>query len=495
MAGEHVIGLDAGTTGITALAVGHDGDALARAYREFPQHFPQPGWVEHDALEIWEAARGALSDLYAGGLADPGRARALGITNQRETAVVWRRTDGEPVRRAMVWQDRRTAAICQRWRLAGHESEVRRRTGLLLDPYFSASKLRWWIEDGLRADGLAFGTVDSWLLWKLSAHRVHATDPTNAARTLLFDIHARSWDDDLARRFELPTTWLAEVRPSAGEFARVRGVAPLPDGLPIAGIAGDQQAALFGQCCFEPGDWKNTYGTGCFLVLFTGAQALASEHGLLTTLACDGRGQPAYALEGSVFTAGAAVQWLRDGLGLVRDADECQALAESVADSAGVHLVPAFTGLGAPHWKPEARAAVLGLTRGATRAHLCRAAIEAMAYQSLDVYDALRADVAAANAGLQFGDLRVDGGGARNDLLMQFQSDLLGCAVDRPRQIETTALGAAFLAGLGIGFWSDAAALRAARSTDRRFEPRLDAGTRQSQVEGWRRAVLRVLDA
>jgi glycerol kinase len=490
----HVIGLDAGTTGVTALAVGAGGETLGRVASEFPQHFPQPGWVEHDALEIWGTVRTVLAGLYEHSGLVPADAVGLGITNQRETAVVWDRRNGQPLRPAMVWQDRRTTALCERWRADGLEPEVRRRTGLLLDPYFSAPKLRWWIDDGLALTGVAFGTIDAWLLWKLTGHAVHATDFTNASRTLLFDIHARVWSDELLAAFGVPPEWLPEVRASTARFGVVRGVPPLPDGLPIHGMAGDQQAALFGQCCFAAGDWKNTYGTGCFLVLHTGAQRLESRHGLLTTLVCDAAGAPAYGLEGSVFTAGAAVQWLRDGLGIVADAAECERLAGAVPDSGGVYLVPAFTGLGAPHWQPRARAAVLGLSRGSGREHLCRAAIEAIAYQTHDVYAAMCEDVRAGAPHLEFGALRVDGGAARNDLLMQFQADLLGLPVDRPEQIETTAQGAAFLAGLGCGVWPDAGALLAARRHGHRFEPRLAPGRRGELVDGWRKAVRRVLD-
>jgi len=491
----HVLGLDAGTTGITVLAVDRHGATRARASREFPQHFPQPGWVEHDAGEIWAAARAVLADLYASSDLAPRDAIALGLTNQRETAVVWDRTTGEPVRRAIVWQDRRTTELCAQWKRDGLEPLVKARTGLVLDPYFSASKLRWWLDDGLDPRSCAFGTVDAWLLWKLSGHTVHATDPTNASRTLLFDIHARTWDDDLLRAFGLPRDWLPEVRPSAGVFGLVRGVPPLADGLPIAGIAGDQQAALFGQCCFEAGDWKCTYGTGCFLVLQTGQTACRSNHGLLTTLGCDARGAASFALEGAVFTAGAAVQWLRDGLGIVADAAECERLAATVPDTGGVYLVPAFTGLGAPHWQPEARGALVGLTRGTMRAHVCRAALEAMAYQTADVFDAMRADVQAAGLTSRWGALHVDGGAARNDALMQFQADVLDLAVERPREIETTALGAAMLAGIGAGVWADASELRTVRSVERRFTPQLGAARRREHLDGWRKAVQRVLDA
>jgi len=491
----HVIGLDAGTTGVTALAVAADGRTLARASREFPQYFPQPGWVEHDASEIWSTAVAVLGDLYAGGGIMPAAAVALGITNQRETVVAWDRATGVPATRAIVWQDRRTAARCDAWRDAGLEAVVRARTGLVLDPYFSASKLRWWLDHGIDAQRLACGTVDAWLVWKLTAGAVHATDFTNASRTLLLDIHARAWSDELLQMFGVPRDWLPEVRASASDFGRVRGVPPLPDGLPIAGVAGDQQAALFGQCCVASGDWKNTYGTGCFLMLHTGDQALASQHGLLTTIACDARGQPAYALEGSVFTAGAAVQWLRDGLGLVTDAADCERRAASVDDSGGVVLVPAFTGLGAPHWRADVRAAVFGLTRGSTAAHVCRAAIDAMAYQTVDVCEALQADVRRVDPQAQFAALRVDGGAARNDRLLQLQADLLGLEVDRPQEIETTALGAAFLAGIGVGFWRDAAALAAARHTARRFTPGLDAAARAAALAPWRDAVRRLVDA
>ncbi len=489
----HIVGLDAGTTGVTALAVAHDGRTLARAWREFPQYFPQPGWVEHDALEIWAATRQVLAELYLG--LDPRAAVALGITNQRETTVVWNRATGTPAARALVWQDRRTAAQCDAWRSAGLEPEVRRRTGLVLDAYFSASKLRWWLDQGLDPAGLACGTVDTWLLWCFTGGTQHATDFTNASRTLLFDIHERRWSDELLQAFGVPRAWLPDVRPSVADYGSVRGVDPLPDGLPILGVAGDQQAALFGQQCVAPGDWKNTYGTGCFLMLNTGGRALESRHGLLTTLACGAGGEPAYALEGAVFTAGAAVQWLRDGLGLIADAQECEHLAQTVEDSGGVVLVPAFTGLGAPHWVQNARGALFGLTRGSTRAHVCRAALEAMAYQTWDVCNAMQADVRAADAAAAFGPLRVDGGASQNNFLMQFQADVLGLVVDRPEQIETTALGAAFLAGFGARFWTDAAELGRARRTARRFEPGIEAGRRQALLGAWQAAVRRVADA
>jgi glycerol kinase len=372
---------------------------------------------------------------------------------------------------------------------------VRARTGLVLDPYFSASKLRWWKDDGVDLERAAFGTVDAWLLWKLTGHAVHATDPTNASRTLLYDIHMRAWNAELLRAFDLPDSMLPQVRPSAGVFGVTRAVPTLPNGIPIAGIAGDQQAALFGQCCFDPGDWKCTYGTGCFLVLQTGDTACASDHGLLTTLACDARGGTSYALEGAVFTAGAAVQWLRDGLGIIGDAGECERLAATVTDAGGVYLIPAFTGLGAPYWRPEARGALVGLTRGTMRAHVCRAALDAMAYQTAEVFAAMRADVAATGLTPRWGVLRADGGASRNDALMQFQADVLDLAVERPREIETTALGAAMLAGIGTGVWANAEALRARRVVERRFEPVSNAVQRQAWIEGWRKAVRRVLDA
>src|SRR5437667_8923094 len=418
----YVVAVDQGTTGSTVLVFDRLGRVVGRAYSEFTQHYPRPGWVEHDAEEIWQVTLRVLRQACRRAGARGRNIRALGITNQRETTVLWSRRTGRPVHRAIVWQDRRTAPLCEELRARGLEARVRQKTGLVLDPYFSGTKLRWLLENVARAaeraaEGeLCFGTIDSWLVWKLSGGAVHATDPTNASRTLLYDIHARAWDGEMCTLLDVPTAVLPVVRPSSGEFgtttADVLG-APIP----IAGIAGDQQAALFGQGCVEPGMAKNTYGTGCFLLLNTGARPVASEHGLLTTVACDAAGAPAYALEGSVFIAGAAIQWLRDGLGLVKRAAESERLAKSVDSTLGVYLVPAFVGLGAPHWDAGARGALLGLTRGVTRAHVVRAALEALAYQTRDVADAM-----AADAGESLRALRVDGGAAANDFLMQFQA-------------------------------------------------------------------------
>jgi len=417
---------------------------------------------------------------------------ALGSTNQRETTVVCDRGAGKPVHRAIVWQDRRTAPLCEALRARGAEAQVREKTGLVLDPYFSGTKLRWLLEQVPRAAArarrgeLCFGTIDTWLVWRLTGGKVHATDATNASRTLLYDIHARAWDAALCALLEVPEAVLPTVHPSSGEFGQTTADV-LGASVPIAGIAGDQQAALFGQGCVDAGMAKNTYGTGCFLLLNTGDRPVRSDHGLLTTIACDARGGPAYALEGSVFIAGAAIQWLRDGLGLLRKAAESERLARTVDSSLGVYLVPAFVGLGAPYWDPDARGALLGLTRGVSRAHVVRAALESLAFQTRDVVEAM-----AADAGEPLRTLRVDGGAAANGFLMQFQADLLGVPVERPRVVETTAMGAAFLAGLGTGFWRSQADLVRVRRIDRRFRPRMRSETRDALYRGWQAAVDRV---
>jgi len=490
-----VVAVDQGTTGSTVLVFDRQGRVVGRAYSEFRQHYPRPGWVEHDPEEIWRVTLRVLRQACRRARVRARDIVALGITNQRETTVLWDRATGKPVERAIVWQDRRTAAACEEMRGRGLEDVFRRKTGLVLDPYFSGTKLRWLLEnvpgaaERARRGELAFGTIDSWLVWKLTGGAVHATDPTNASRTLLYDIHAGAWDAELCGLLEVPASVLPEVRPSSGELAATeRAILGAP--VPIAGIAGDQQSALFGQGCVERGMAKNTYGTGCFLLLHTGADAVTSRHGLLTTVACDAHGGRAYALEGSVFIAGAAIQWLRDGLGLVRRAAESERLAKSVDSTLGVYLVPAFVGLGAPHWDAEARGALLGLTRGVTRAHVVRAALESLAYQTRDVVGAM-----AADAGEPLRALRVDGGAAANGFLMQFQADVLGVPVDRPRVVETTAMGAAFLAGLGTGFWKSQADLERARRIDRRFTPRMDAETRDALYRGWQDAVARVRTA
>jgi glycerol kinase len=487
---RYILALDQGTTGSTALVVDPDGRVLARGYAELPQYFPQPGWVEHDPEEIWStverAARAALAEARVSG-AD---VAAVGITNQRETTIVWERATGRPIHRAIVWQCRRTAALCDRLRADGVESLVRATTGLVLDAYFSGTKIRWLLDEvpGARSRAergdLAFGTVDAWLIWKLTGGRVHATDATNASRTLCLDLRAGDWDDRMLEILGVPRPVLPAVSPSAGVLGETVDLGWLPRGIPIAGVAGDQQAALFGQACLTPGAAKNTYGTGCFMLLNTGPAPIASSHGLLTTIAWRIGGRTTYALEGSVFIAGAAIQWLRDGLGILRDAAESQALAESVPDTGGVYFVPAFVGLGAPHWDMYARGTVVGLTRGTTRAHLTRAALESIAFQSRDVLEAM-----AADAGIAVEGLRVDGGAAANDFLCQFQADLLNVAVLRPRVIETTALGAAYLAGLGAGVWRSADEVGRRWALERRFAPRMDESARATRYDGWRRAV------
>ncbi|OGK77101.1 MAG: glycerol kinase, partial [Candidatus Rokubacteria bacterium GWC2_70_16] len=447
-----ILALDQGTTGSTVLVVDPEGQIRGRGYVELPQHYPRPGWVEHDPEDIWRTTVEAIGQALHAARISPAEVAAIGITNQRETTILWERGSGRPIHHAIVWQCRRTAELCDRLKADGVEAEVRRKTGLVVDAYFSGTKIAWLLDhvEGARAGAergeLAFGTVDSWLLWRLTGGRVHATDPSNASRTLCFDIRALRWDEGLAKMLGVPMQLFPEVRPSAGIFGDTAGGGPLPAGIPVAGIAGDQQAALFGQACLEPGMAKNTYGTGCFLLLNTGERLVASDRGLLTTVAWSIEARITYALEGSVFIAGAAVQWLRDGLGIIARAGETQALAESVPDTGGVYLVPAFVGLGAPYWDPYARGTIVGLTRGTTRAHLARAALEAIAYQSRDVLDTM-----AQEAGVPIRALRVDGGAAANDFLCQFQADMLGVEVLRPSITETTGLGAAGLAGLGAG--------------------------------------------
>ncbi len=491
-----VLAIDQGTTGSTALLIDREGAVRARGYAELPQHFPRPGWVEHDGNEIWEtvlaAVRGALRAARANGR----KIVSIGITNQRETTLLWDRKSGRPVARAIVWQDRRTEPRCAELRRAGLAADVRRRTGLVLVPYFSATKLEWMLARDRTLAGrarrgeVAFGTVDSWLIWKLTGGAVHATDPTNASRTMLFNLRRRDWDAKQLERFGVPRGVLPEVRASSGTFGVTRGARVLPDGIPIAGVAGDQQAALFGQGCVRPGESKNTYGTGCFLLLHTGDTPVISHAGLLTTVACGPRGEIAYALEGSVFIAGAALQWLRDGLRILDRAADSAAMAARVADSGGVVMVPAFVGLGAPYWRADVRGALLGLTRGTTRDHVARATLESLAFQSRDLTTAM-----AKDAGRPLKTLKVDGGAAANDWLMQYQSDLLGVPVARPRVIETTALGAGLLAGLAVGFWRSHRDLDRARRTERVFRPRHDRSWRDAEYERWRRAVETLIQA
>ncbi len=485
-----VLALDQGTTGSTALVVARDGRILGRAYSEFPQHFPRPGWVEHDAEDIWETTR-----KVGLGAQEEARNRervqilSVGITNQRETVVLWDRETLEPVHRAIVWQDRRTGGICRELEEGGHLAEVRERTGLLLDPYFSGTKLTWVFRErpDLRsraeAGELVAGTVDAWLIARLTGGRVEATDPTNASRTLLYDIQERRWHPDLLTLFEVPEGILPEVRPSSGDFGTTLAEA-IGVEVPVSGVAGDQQAALFGQGCWERGLAKNTYGTGAFLLLHTGGEVVASEHGLVTTVACGPSGEPQYALEGSIFVAGAAVQWLRDGLGLLKTAADSEAMARSLSSNEGVYMVPAFVGLGAPHWKPDARGVLTGLTRGTRPEHLVRAALEAMAYSTSDVLTAMEAD-----SGVEAEELRVDGAASKNDWLMEFQSGILDLPVRRPAVVETTALGAAGLAGLGSGVWKDADEFLEAQGRPRFFRSRMGEKERTDLLGGWNRAL------
>jgi glycerol kinase len=483
-----VLSLDEGTTGATTAVVGLDGEIRSKGYREITQHFPQPGWVEHDALEIWSAVQLATKDAMHSAGATPADVRAVGITNQRETLVVWDPRTLEPLAPAIVWQDRRTAAVCDRLREAGHEPRVREVTGLVLDPYFTATKLAWAVEHIDGAAGAAVGTVDSWLVARLSAGRDHVTDASNASRTLLFDIGKGAWSEEMAELFGVPTANLPRVVDSAGAISQTEPAAFGGIAAPISGIAGDQQAALFGQACTNVGMAKNTYGTGSFVLMQTGADRVPSTSGMLTTVAWQRGGRLSYALEGAIFITGATLQWLRDGLGIIDSAAEAGPMASSVPDSGGVFIVPAFVGLGAPHWDPYARGTIVGLTRGSGRVQLVRAAVDSMAYQTVDVVEAMERDM-----GSRLEELRVDGGAAVMDVLCQFQADLLGIPVRRPRQTETTALGAAFLAGLGAGIWKDAD-LEALWKLDREFEPTLsrdEAATLQSR---WRDAVARSRD-
>jgi glycerol kinase len=489
-----VIALDAGTTGVRALAVDESGTPRDMVYRELTQYFPRPGWVEHDPEEIFSAVLDTLGELVsrltAGGAELT--VAALGLTNQRETAVVWDRRTGRPLHRALVWQDRRTAARCDELRAAGLEPEIRRATGLVLDPYFSATKLEWLLTEGGVAAGpdLAFGTVDSWVCWRLTGGPeggVHATDPSNASRTLLFDIGRLEWSERLCEIFGIPAYCLPEVHPSSGRIGVTDPAAAGGLALPVSGIAGDQQAALFGQACFSPGMTKNTYGTGSFVLMNVGPTVPEPVDGLLTTVAWTlARGETDYALEGAIFVTGAAIQWLRDGLGIIAEAAECGPLAASVPDTEGVYLVPAFTGLGSPYWDPYARGAVLGLSRGVGRAHLARAAVEAMAYQTRDVVEAMQ-----AASGTAISELRADGGAAVMDVLCQFQADLLRVPVRRPQVSETTALGAAYLAGLAEGVWDDPSALAGHWLLDAEFTPVMSEREATRRYDGWRRAVER----
>jgi len=488
MAGvKHILALDQGTTSSRTIVFDHAGNAQASAQKEFRQIFPTPGWVEHDANEIWATQLHTAQEALARAKLSPTDIAAIGITNQRETTVVWDRDTGVPIHNAIVWQDRRTAGRCDQLKARGLTAMIKRKTGLVVDAYFSGTKLEWILKNvaGARAKAkagkLAFGTIDSWLVWNLTGGQVHVTDPSNASRTMLFNVRTLDWDDELLKLFGVPRS----VLPVVASSSEVYGETTLFGGrVPIAGIAGDQQAALFGQACTQPGMVKNTYGTGCFMLMNTGTKPIASKNNLLTTVAWRIGNRTEYALEGSIFIAGAVVQWLRDGLGIIKSSSEVEALAAQVTDPEGVYLVPAFAGLGAPHWDQYARGLVAGVTRGTTAAHIARAALEGIAFQVADVLRAMEAD-----AHIKLKELRVDGGASANNLLMQFQSSLLGVPVVRPKVTETTALGAAYLAGLAVGYWKDQKQIAAQWQVDRRFTPAMKAAQRKQLEKGWRKAL------
>jgi glycerol kinase len=487
----YILSLDQGTTSSRAIVFDHDASIRAVGQLEFPQIFPRPGWVEHDPNEIWATQVAVATEALGRAHLGPRDIAAIGITNQRETTVVWDRETGAPVYNAIVWQDRRTADFCERLKRDGHEGLVRERTGLVIDAYFSGSKVAWILDNvaGARARAeagkLAFGTIDSWLVWKLTNGATHITDVTNASRTMLFNINTLTWDEDLLKLLRVPASMLPETRQSSELYGRASTTLGVPD-VPIAGIAGDQQAALFGQMCVSPGLTKNTYGTGCFLLQNTGERPVASRNRLLATVAWQVGGKTLYALEGSVFIGGAVVQWLRDGLGIIKKSSDVEALAKSVADNGGVYLVPAFAGLGAPHWDAYARGTIIGITRGTTAGHIARAAVESIAFQVADLLEAVGDD-----AGIDLRELRVDGGAATNDALLQFQADLLGVAVTRPQVTETTALGAAYLAGLAVGFWESTDALARHWRADKRFEPSMAPAAAAVRRAEWREALNR----
>ncbi|ABV89132.1 glycerol kinase GlpK [Shewanella pealeana] len=491
MSKKYIIALDQGTTSSRAIVFDHDTKMVASSQREFSQMYPQPGWVEHDAMEIWASQSSTLIEVLARADIHSEDVAAIGITNQRETTVVWDKVTGKPVYNAIVWQCRRSKAICDELKAQGLEDYIKQTTGLVLDPYFSGTKIKWILDnvEGVRERAekgeLLFGTIDTWLVWKLTEGKVHVTDPTNASRTMLFNIHTQQWDDKLLDAFDIPRSILPEVKPSSAIYGYTR-IAGEGSHIAIAGMAGDQQSALFGQLCIEEGMAKNTYGTGCFLLMNTGVEAVQSQHGLLTTIAIGADGGINYALEGSVFMGGATVQWLRDELGLIRDAQDTEYFAKKVEDTNGVYLIPAFVGLGAPYWDPDARGALVGLTRGANRNHIIRAALEAIAYQSRDLLDAMSKDSC-----VELKQIKVDGGAVANDFLMQFQADITNVEVLRPELTETTALGAAFLAGLAVGFWDSTDELKHKAGIERNFTPQISMQKRDSLYKGWQEAVTR----
>ena len=487
---KYILALDQGTSSSRAIIFDHDGNPLAVSQKEFTQHFPRPGWVEHDPEEIWNSESSVMLDVVKKSGVKTEEIAAVGITNQRETTIVWDAQTGKPVYNAIVWQDRRTSEYCDSLKALGLTEKIREKTGLLIDAYFSGTKIRWILEnvndarDLARQGRLRFGTVDSWLVWKLTGGRVHCTDATNASRTMLFNIHTLKWDEELLDLLGIPASMMPQVR----SCSEVYGTCDLLDGVPVAGAAGDQQAALFGQMCTEPGDVKNTYGTGCFLLMNSGTNAITSRNQLLTTIAWKIGDTVNYALECSVFVACSIVQWLRDGLGLIKQSSDIEALAASVPDNGGVYLVPALTGLGAPYWDQYAKGSITGITRGTTAAHLARAALEGIAFETYDVVDAMRRD-----AGIALRSLKVDGGASRNNLMMQFQADILNTDVVRPVVTETTALGAAYLAGLAVGFWGSLDELKAQWQAERVFTPAASTAEVAKAVDGWKEAIKRTL--
>ncbi|HEX7065478.1 MAG TPA: glycerol kinase GlpK [Bacillales bacterium] len=487
---KYILSIDQGTTSSRAMLFGHDGRVAGVAQKEFRQYFPQAGWVEHDAQEIWSSVMAVVAEVLSQTNISPKEIAAIGITNQRETTIVWDKHTGRPVYRAVVWQSRQTAGICEELKAAGYGETVRAKTGLLIDAYFAGTKIKWILDhvDGAREKAengdLLFGTVDTWLIWKLSGGKVHVTDYSNASRSLLFNIYDLKWDDELLEMLDVPKAMLPEVRSSSEVYAETATHHFFGENVPIAGAAGDQQAALFGQACFEEGMVKNTYGTGCFVLMKTGSQPVSSKKGLLTTIAWGLDGRVEYALEGSIFVAGSAIQWLRDGLRMLKSASESEKYAERVSSTDGVYVVPAFVGLGAPYWDNDARGAVFGLTRGTEKEHFVRAVLESLAYQTKDVLDAM-----SEESGIPVKTLRVDGGAVKNNLLMQFQSDLLGVSVERPEVNETTALGAAYLAGLAVGFWESRKEIAANWMLNQQFEAEMAAGERNRLYGGWQKAV------
>lgn len=489
---KYVIALDQGTTSSRTIIFDHDANIVAVSQREFSQIYPKAGWVEHDPMEIWSSQSSTLIEALARAGIHSDEVAGIGITNQRETTILWDKTTGKPVYNAIVWQCRRSQPLCEALKASGYEEYIRQNTGLVLDPYFSATKIRWILDnvEGARekaeAGDLLFGTIDTWLVWKLTEGKVHVTDPTNASRTMLYNIHQQTWDTRLLEALDIPASILPEVKPSCAVYGKTR-IAGEGGEIPVAGMAGDQQSALFGQLCIDEGMAKNTYGTGCFLLMNTGLQAVQSNHGLLTTIAVGPKGEVNYALEGSVFMGGATIQWLRDELGLIRDAQDTEYFALKVNDNNGVYLVPAFVGLGAPYWDASARGALVGLSRGANRNHIIRAALEAIAYQSRDLLDAMTKD-----SGVQLKQLKVDGGAVANDFLMQFQADITDVEVQRPKVTETTAMGAAFLAGLAVGFWQSTAELKHKAGVERCFKPTIADEEREALYLGWKRAVAQV---